>query len=316
MRSCAAAQRVPRRRGLQGGQVARSPRACRCSGRATSPMSNKIHCPATGNTWGPEVLHRNRWEGVPTPGSISGNRRPPGAGEAAFHRRLPLPGAWRSLPRRAFPRAQDALDRRADAQTNSSRSTPTRPVNLQDAAGPLVKLAARLRQSRDRPRRLAARQCNPVPTSGGSLALGSSNSTELGARPVAAAALARWGFGLSTSGADSLAFTTPRWTASRICDLHAIRALMVGGSNLWQQFTRARICSSADSDFRRPESSKVFHALWQIGDARSRPCGAADSGLPSAAEKAGAASGRRGADGQVLPLDVDDFATVEANLGE
>jgi serine/threonine protein kinase len=274
----------------------------------------RIECPQTGNTWALKCFTR------PVVGQRDRYRR---IAEELERARLPFTVDFRYLEQgvRAGGQWFAALKMRwveGLALNQFVEKHLQQPQNLKMLLELWPKLAARLREARIAHADLQHGNVLLVPRERGALALrlvdydgmyvpalAGTRSGEVGHPAYQHPQRLREG----TYNADVDRF-------SHLVIYTAIRCLTVSRTGLWQRFNTGENLLFRDSDFRRPEASELFRALWRIGDAQAqalvgrlilacrRPLG--ESALLQEIV---------GTDGQVLPLSRDEYVMVEATMG-
>ena len=225
----------------------------------------KIHCPATCSTWALKCFTRQvrglqeRYRSIAA--QLEQARLPFTVDFQYLEQGIRIGGKW-------FPalkmRWVEGLTLNQFVEEHLER-----PGNLQMLLDLWVKMAARLRDAGIAHADLQHGNVLLVPMDGGSLAL---RLIDYDGMYVSALADSRSGevghpayqhpqrLHKGTFNAEVDRF-------SHLVIYTAIRCLMVGRGDLWRRFNNDDNLLFRDSDYRHPETSELFRALWRIGDA-------------------------------------------------
>ena len=255
---------------LRGGEAACTPLGLPLLWSGNFADVYKIHCPATGNTWALKCFTRQ------VPGLQDRYRQIAAHLEQA---RLPFTVDFQYLERglRIAGRWHPALKMRWVEGLTLNQFVEEhleRPQNLQMLLDLWAKLAPRLREAGIAHADLQHGNVLLVPAGGGALALrlidydgmyvpalAGSRSGELGHPAYQHPQRLREG----TYNAEVDRFP-------HLVIYTAIRCLIAGGSELWQQFNNGDNLLFREEDFRDPARSELFRLLWNtlpVGDART-----------------------------------------------
>ena len=254
---------------LRGGEVARTPLGLPMLWSGSFADVFKIDCPATGNTWALKCFTREvagqcgRYRCIAA--HLEQAQLPFTVDFQYLEQGIRIGGRW-------FP----ALKMRWIEGLTLAEFVEEyldRPVNLKMLLDLWVKLAARLREAEMAHADLQHGNVILVPKSGGALAL---RLIDYDGMYVPALA------GMLSGEVGHPAYQHPQrlrdetYNAevdrfSHLAIYCGIRCLMLGQRELWRRFNNGDNLLFREQDFRAPEQSELFQALWATSDPSLRP---------------------------------------------